>query len=459
MIMQKRRNFRMYLAAVLGATLTACCINMQTALADDREYIVKYKNSMPKLMSENDGMPFDVISCSELQSLIRTDALDWYEEDGYAELYDSVYYTEDKWDLKMIGADGAYEKGLLGQGVRVGVIDSGISSHPDIGNLVKGYNYIEDSYNPENTTDNIGHGTSVAGLIAGAGEGGYIGTAPEAEIVPLKCTDSKDNIRISTICRAIYGGIDDFDCDVLNMSLGSRQESNALKEAMEYAAEKNVIVISAAGNYGDTGAVYPAAYDTVIGVGAVSQSGNMYEKSNHNKGVYLTAPGVNVKSTANYGGYTEKTGTSFSTPLVTGAAAVLLSIDPTLTNAELMNILSQTAVDYGAEGYDEYYGYGLLNIADAANECLKRAPSADACSFIAADGTEYIQNNTDFYQIGTYYCAEYDNNVILLGTKAYDITLKPREIMELQASNADIYAHFFWRRGTMIPIAAAKKSR
>lgn len=92
----------------------------------------------------------------------------------------------------MIGADEAFARENLGQGVRVGVLDSGINPHEDFGaRLLPGYNYMEGAEDPADTSDVFGHGTIVAGLIAGAREHGYIGTAPAAELVPLKITDGK----------------------------------------------------------------------------------------------------------------------------------------------------------------------------------------------------------------------------------------------------------------------------
>ncbi len=110
----------------------------------------------------------------------------------------------------MIGAPTAFDRNAAGQGIRVGVIDSGVNPHPDFGSrLLPGHNYIENTKNPDDTADTFGHGTRVAGLIAGAGEHDCIGAAPMAEIVPLKCTDGQ-TVRVSALCRAIYGGIDDY---------------------------------------------------------------------------------------------------------------------------------------------------------------------------------------------------------------------------------------------------------
>ncbi len=309
-----------------------------------------------------------------MKLLRQAGMLEWYEEDGYAVLLDEEprYYEDIQWNLDMIGAEETFRQAYLGQGVRVGVLDSGINPHPDLAaNLAPGHNYAEGASDPEDTADAFGHGTRVAGLISGAGDHGYIGAAPRATLVPLKVTDGK-SVRISVICRAIYGGVDDYDCDVLNLSLGVTSEYQSLQEAVDYAEAHNVVVVSAVGNGGNTAVYYPARYDSVIGVGSVDASGRIYYRSNHNDSVFLTAPGAEVRSTAAAGGYMLCTGTSFAVPQVTAASAVLLGMDRELTPGEIRELLADTASDRGTEGYDEYYGYGVLNLAGCAEALAAR---------------------------------------------------------------------------------------
>lgn len=274
------------------------------------------------------------------------------------------HYESEQWNLSMIHADGAFARGALGQGVRVGVLDSGINPHDGFGDrLLPGHNYMEDADDENDTSDSLGHGTAVAGLIAGANERGYIGTAPGAMLVPLKVTDGNE-VSINAVCRAIYGGVDDYGCKVLNLSLGVSDEYESLKEAIDYATEKGVIVVAATGNDGTSTVYYPAGYDSVIGVGAVNHDGTAYYNSVHNSSVCVTAPGVRVRSTGNDEEYKYCTGMSFAVPQVAGAAAVLLGLDPTLTPGQIAELLSKTATDRGTEGYDEYFGYGILNLTD-----------------------------------------------------------------------------------------------
>ncbi len=311
--------------------------------------------------------PFTLAGEGELRRLARAGLVVWAEADGEAELMGTLspYYDDAQWNLDMVGAEGAFLRDCLGQGIRVGVLDSGINPHPDFGDrLLPGHNFVQEG-DPEDTSDTFGHGTRIAGLIAGAGEDGYLGTAPGALLVPLKVTDGK-SVKVSVLCTAIYSAIDDYGCRVLNLSMGVQTDYAALREAVAYAEEKGVIIVSAAGNNGSGTLYYPAGYDTVMGVGAVDENGALYRFSNHNASVFLTAPGVDVRSTAKEGGYILSTGTSFAVPQAAGAAAVLLGMEAGLDPGRLRGILAATASDCGEEGYDEYYGYGILNLGECA---------------------------------------------------------------------------------------------
>lgn len=438
------------LALTAALALTA----LHAYAESETDYIVKYKTSAAYLMEE-DSVPFDVVSEEEMKSLDAAGLLEYYEPDGEMTFFDDApYYADDKWDLALINADTALKRQYLGQGVRIGVIDSGINAHTALAdNLLTGQSYIDGD--ASDTADTYGHGTLVAGLIAGMSEDGAIGVASKAQLVPLKVTDGK-TVKVSTVCEAMYGAIDDYDCDILNLSLGITSEFQTLKEAVEYADKKGVLIISAVGNAGTSGIIYPAIYDTVIGVGSVDMSGSIYYRSNHNKSVFLTAPGVNVKTTGNTGGYTTATGTSFATPHVTAAAAVLLGIDNTLTSADIMKLLSDTAMDRGDKGYDEYYGYGILNLSKAvcALTC-EDDPLEMPCEFIS---NSVVRNNTDRDLDCTYYLAEYDKYGACTDVRLWQLSIPKNGIAEIEPpSEGSIYGQFIFTRDGLKPLAFAKK--
>ena len=117
------------------------------------------------------GVPFEVTDGAGLRALLDADSVLWYEEDGELELLDlpdegadDTYYEDYQWNLDLIGADAAFVRGFCGQSVRVGVLDSGVNPHPDLADrLLPGHNYIENAKHPDDTTDEFGHGTKVAG--------------------------------------------------------------------------------------------------------------------------------------------------------------------------------------------------------------------------------------------------------------------------------------------------------
>lgn len=381
-------------------------------------------------------------------------------EDRAAELMGTLspYYEDSRWSLDMIGADAAYRAGFLGQGVRVGVLDSGVEPHPDLAErLLPGRCFLPDAPDPEDTSDRYGHGTRVAGLIAASSESGFIGVAPEAELVPLKVTDGK-SVKIEAICEAIYAAIDDYGCRVLNLSMGVRTDYASLREAIAYAEEKNVVVVAAVGNDGSSAVYYPAAYDTVIGVGAVDSDGAVYYHSNYNDSVFITAPGAELLSTAAPGGYASCSGTSFAVSMVSGAAAVLLSAEPELTPGELRSLLAENAADGGAPGYDEAYGYGVLDLA-ACVAALGGTEPESACSFLPEIGpAEAVRNNTDGELSCVYLLARYDASGVCLGVRSVRLTLPPGETVPIDPPEAGgQFGQFIYEAGTMRPLTEARK--
>ncbi|MBR3640912.1 MAG: S8 family serine peptidase [Oscillibacter sp.] len=459
--MRRKKPNKTLRRALLAALLCAAClINAAPAFAAcgaETSCIVRYKDGAAR--EEDDGLPFDVVSEAEALRLDRAGLLEWYEPDGELELLEetaSPYYAEDKWDLALIRADEAFKRGYLGGGVRVGVVDSGVNPHKDLADrLLVGRNYEQEEAT-DDTADHYGHGTLVAGLIAGSGENGFLGVAPKAEIVPLKVTDGKA-VTVSAVCRAIYGAVNDFDCRILNLSLGMTAEYKTLEEAVAYAEEQGVLVVSAVGNNGNSGLFYPAAYDTVVGVGAVGEDGKVYGHSNHNESVFLTAPGAGVKTAGSHGGYVTGSGTSFAVPHVTAAAAVLLGIDDTLTPADIRQLLSETAADLGATGWDEYYGYGLLDLSACVVALAGEIEEFDMpCAFLP-DST--LRNYTDADIDLTYLLTEYDENGKCLSVELMLLTVPAKDSVTLPPPDENaFYAQYAWDTATMTPLAKARES-
>ena len=230
-------------------------------------------------------------------------------------------------------------------GVRVAVIDTGISTaaiSPD--SIGEGVNYIRPQ---DDTEDKLGHGTAVSAIIVGSEAARIEGICPTAELVPL-VTASKDEtgeqVRGDTamVAQAIYDAIDVYGCKLINISSGSTGGSSRLKEAVEYAERKGVLVISCAGNGQESnpGAIYyPGGYDSVICVGAANANGTIAAFSQQNDAVDLLALGTGLRLASVHGTRIRGEGTSFATAIVTGAAAQIWTQHPDLTAGEVRQIL------------------------------------------------------------------------------------------------------------------------
>lgn len=440
----------------LAMCLALCAIIIaQTPCAlaeDDARYIVKF-NEYGAFLSE--GGHFDVVGAAELPVLLSAGLIEWYEPDEiiYLSEEDTGSLTGDlRWELELIHADEAIRRGFNARGVRIGVIDSGVSTANSLAaNVLPGHNYVDSN---AITTDKYGHGTRVAGIIAGSNGTEIIGTASGAEIVPLKITDGS-SVSSSHVYSALYDAIDIYGCDIINMSLGFTSDHLALREAIDYAAEKGVLIVAAAGNKGNTALMYPAAYDSVIGVGAVNSTGSVWSKSNHNSSVMLTAPGEAVTSLNYWGGLSQGiSGTSYSTPFVTAAAAVLLGIDPTLTPAEITALLCGNATDRGAEGWDEYYGYGILNIEKSvialAGEYVPDTP-------LYFTEPNLVRNYTDAPVSCVYLLTRYDSCGRMISVDYSNLSVPAGESVEVSApEDGELFSQILCEEGSFIPICSRK---
>ena len=360
----------------------------QTAPAPAEGYIVKLRDARfadgLTCISADDGL-YRAADAAQLDALPEA-AVDYCEPDYKLSLLDdpaandTLYTSGAQWNLDNLKVPAAWAKGQFGSGVTVAVLDSGLygiaggEHHEDIdpAKVVKPYNARRGEAGAETVTDDLGHGTFVAGMIFANtnNELGIAGVMPNVRLMPIKVLTKATDAAVSDVVRAINYAVEN-GADVINMSLGSNDFSQTLKDACDAAVEKGVIVVAAAGNDGSSTPCYPAAYDSVVGVGSLTKDNLLAASSQYGESVYVTAPGAGVVSTTNAAnGYKRSSGTSFAAPEAAALAAMARSIDPTLDQDGFKKLLRDTCTDLGEAGHDSLYGYGMLNFEAAANKLL-----------------------------------------------------------------------------------------
>ncbi|TCS94735.1 S8 family serine peptidase [Hazenella coriacea] len=271
--------------------------------------------------------------------------------------------------------------------VTIAVIDTGIdASHVDLdgGKVIGWKDFVNNRSTPY---DDQGHGTHVAGIAAGAGDGNssYVGVAPGAALVGVKVLDSRGSGSMSNVTAGIDWCISNkstYGIDVINMSLGtsgSSDGSDATSLATNRAADAGIVVAVAAGNSGPSTKTIgsPGAAEKALTVGAMADPGekgfNLASFSSRGTTADgrikpdISAPGVNIMAAkANSGnGYVSYSGTSMATPFTAGAVALMLDANPNLTPDQVKSTLASTATDFGPAGKDVDYGSGNLKGYDA----------------------------------------------------------------------------------------------
>ncbi|MCK2000405.1 S8 family serine peptidase [[Brevibacterium] frigoritolerans] len=266
-----------------------------------------------------------------------------------------VQQTE-SYGLSRTKATQARNSGLTGKGVKVAVIDSGVSKHDDL-RVSGGKSFVP--YTSSYLDDN-GHGTHVAGIISAENNSfGVVGIAPDSDIYALKVLDNKGSGYLSNIIAGIDWSIENH-MDIINLSLGTEEDSVALKAAVDRAYSAGILVVASSGNDSAPVVGYPAKYPSVIGVSATDQNNKLASYSNFGPEIEMSAPGTYILSTHLNNKYVFMSGTSMAAPYVSGQLALLKQLYPTATANELRSLSHNQTVDLGAPGKDSQFGYGLV---------------------------------------------------------------------------------------------------
>ena len=329
---------------------------------------------------------------------------------------DAAYQFQ--WHYPLIDLPAAWDTTAGSPEVVVAVIDTGIlSGHPDLaGQLVSGYDFVRNVQSardgdgidpfPEDqgdggTASNSYHGTHVSGTVAAAGNNGIgvAGVAYNARIMPLRALgadgsgttyDLDQAIRFAAGLANDSGTLPAKAADIINLSLGGAPFSQASQAVYRQARSAGVIIVASAGNEASSRPSYPAAYDGVVGVGAVDAQRQRASYSNTGSSIDIAAPGGNnavdnngdgypdgVLSTGGVGtggdfGYTFLSGTSMAAPHVAGVFALMKSVNPNLGPADIDALLvrGELSDDLGQAGRDDLYGHGLINAQRAVIAAL-----------------------------------------------------------------------------------------
>ncbi|HEX2915420.1 MAG TPA: S8 family serine peptidase [Chloroflexia bacterium] len=331
--------------------------------------------------------------------------------------------TVRQWYLKKIGIESLWD---LNTGINqvIAVLDSGINpNHEDLCGAgvdrcdkyfpAQSYSTIKDTSNYLDVVDHDGHGTAVASIIAAQTNNGIgmSGINWNAQILPVKVIDeSTGEGDITTLSKGIYYATD-HQARIINISLGSTEASRTVENSVKYAQSKGVLIVTAAGNTGignipDTKPLIPVQYNysNVISVAATDENDKVANFSNPSPSVKIAAPGVDIFTaycnwlypTSNIGCpnpdeglypigqgcnnsditscynnnntslYAYLNGTSFSAPIVTGIASLMIAANQYLTNEQIINIIETTADDIDGPGFDQRSGFGRINAANIA---------------------------------------------------------------------------------------------
>lgn len=282
-----------------------------------------------------------------------------------------------QWNLHTINVEQAWDE-TKGDGVTVAVIDTGVTKVPDLKltKFVEGYDFVNDKVS---ANDDNGHGTHVAGTIAQSTNNGYgvAGIAHEAKVMPLKVLSAGGGGTIADIAESIKFAAD-HDADVINMSLGGGGESHLMSEAINYAYNKSVVIIAAAGNENRNAASYPARYPRVISVAATDAAGEKAPYSNYGAGVDISAPGGSetakiiqntIDPSTGESTFVGFQGTSMAAPHVAGVAA-LIKASGVSEPEQVLDILKKSARSVQEDPLN-HFGAGHLNAAEAVKLALK----------------------------------------------------------------------------------------
>jgi len=277
-------------------------------------------------------------------------------------------YSE-QWGPAKIKAPSAWDLEKGENNIVLAIIDSGVDyNHEDLSDrfgALKGTDIVNGDNDPmpDPSIPYDDHGTHVAGIAAATiNNGKGVAGIAQVTLLAVKVLNGRTG-WVSDEAEGIRWAADN-GADAISISIES-DSLTVLRDACQYAWNQGIVTVAASGNGDTRGVRYPAAYETVVAVGAINQNDERCSYpswgSNYGPELELVAPGYQILSTVLNNNYQSKSGTSMATPHVSGVAALILSNNPGLTNQQVRDILDNTADDLGDPGRDEYFGFGRVD--------------------------------------------------------------------------------------------------
>jgi len=348
--------------------------------------LIKFKKDVTnsqqnKLLDDNGGSVLAEIKALDIKlikvpahalekiqaAFAKNNAVEYVEKDY---LFEPAIIPNDpnfanQWHLQAINVENAWDVSQGSSNIPIAILDTGVdSNHPDLqGKLTLGYNFFN---NNGDWSDVCGHGTKVAGAAAATTNNGIgvSGVAWNNPIIPIRITDTNCYGYYSSMISGITYAADN-GARVANISFAIFNGA-ALSDAAQYMNDHGGWVVAAAGNSGKLENYSENPY--IISVSATGSTDSITSWSSYGPYVDFAAPGSSIYTTRNGGTYGYSSGTSFSSPIVAGVVALVLSNDPTMTSAQAYDALKNSAVDKGTAGWDNYYGWGIVDVSGALGE-------------------------------------------------------------------------------------------
>ncbi|MGD6803407.1 cell wall-binding repeat-containing protein [Rossellomorea aquimaris] len=400
---------RLYLSTIFVVMFFGIFLVQPVFAEKEVQLFIKYNEDTVHSLSASDTDDSSIKTIKVPQSEVEAKLEELREEEyiKYAEIDAPVYtqalstpndpkYMDQQSAFDVMKVAEAWGKYEPKQEVTVAVIDSGIDlDHPDLSPfIIEGKNILKPHEQP---IDHNGHGTHIAGLVGAATDNG-IGVSSVSrgvKIMPIKVLEQNEGM-ISSVISGIEYAMQQ-DVDVINVSLGSYINSLALRDTVQEAAEKGIVIVAAAGNHNRNDAMYPAKYPEVISVGSIDTS--THEKADFsNYGTYIdvATPGTNVVSTWMDGDYKPLEGTSMSAGIVTSLASMILQQSPYLTNTQVKDIIQKSTSEVSSS-YS--LGTGMIDASNSldkiySNNRLYGPNSVETAVEVSKFGWSQLEHNS-----------------------------------------------------------------